>query len=141
MMGVGKDLWYQFEALYNKHDWGGVPALFTSDGVHIDPTGRHGGSEAIRDYLETTDKAVPDASIQASLAIDDGDIVVTEWSFQGTHTGPIDLPDGTEIAATGNTLEFPGVSVLTIRDGKIANFRDYFDLVTMMTQLGLMPGP
>ena len=139
-MGAGKDLWDQFETLYNKHDWSAVPSLFANDAVYVDPAGRHEGSEAIRDYLESTDKALPDATIQRSLAIEDGDIAVAEFSFRATHTGPMDLPDGTEIAATGNTLEFPGVSVLKITDGKSASFRDYFDQAALMSQLGLMPG-
>ncbi len=54
--------------------------------------------------------------------IEDGDIVVAEFSFRATHTGPMALPDGTEFPATGNTPEIPGVTVLKIRDGKFASF-------------------
>ena len=139
-MGMSKDIWDEYETLYNKHDWSAVPSLFANDAVYVDPAGRHEGSEAIRDYLDSTDKALPDATIQRSLAIEDKDIVVAEFSFRATHTGPMGLPDGTEFAATGNTLEIPGVSVLKIRDGKVASFRDYFDTAALMGQLGLMPG-
>jgi limonene-1,2-epoxide hydrolase len=33
-----------------------------------------------------------------------------------------------------------GVDIATVRDGKVAAHRDYFDMAAMMSQLGLMPG-
>jgi ketosteroid isomerase-like protein len=50
------------------------------------------------------------------------------------------MSDGTEIPATGKTVEHPGVSILTVRDGMVTSERDYADLVTLMSQLGLMSG-
>jgi limonene-1,2-epoxide hydrolase len=32
------------------------------------------------------------------------------------------------------------VSIIEVKDGQIANMRDYFDLMTGMSQLGLLPG-
>jgi ketosteroid isomerase-like protein len=32
------------------------------------------------------------------------------------------------------------VDIITVRDGKVVSQRDYFDLVTLMSQLALMPG-
>ena len=139
-MGVGKDLWNESERLGNKHDWAGVASLMTTDAVYSSPAGRHEGRDAIRAYLEAGDNALPDQTGQTSLVIEDGDTVVAEWTFRGTHTGPLPVPDGTDIPATGKTVELSGVTISEIRDGKLVSMREYFDNAALMTQLGLMPG-
>jgi ketosteroid isomerase-like protein len=46
------------------------------------------------------------------------------------------LPDGTDIPATDKTVELPGVTVCTVRDGKIATMREYFNAAAMMPNSG-----
>jgi hypothetical protein len=50
---------------------------------------------------------------------------VAEWTWQATHAAPYPPPDGSEIPATGKTIEMAGVSVLTVRDGKLASQHEY----------------
>ena len=78
--------------------------------------------------------------IPKRLLIEDGDVVVVEWNVRGVVSGPIPLPDGTELAPTGRTVDYGGVTVARLRDGKIAAMHDYCDNLATMTQLGLMPG-
>ena len=138
-MGTGKDLWNQFDTLLNKQHWTGATSLFASDAVYVEPGGRHEGREAIHAFLEAGGTTFPDLYGETSLVIEEGDIVIGEWTYRATHTGPLALGDGTEIPATGKTLVHPGVSVCQIMDGKFVIMRDYFDSASMMTQLGLMP--
>lgn len=86
-----------------------------------------------------THGAFPDMKITTSVLVEDGATAVAEWRWQGTQKGRLTAPDGTEMPPSGRTLDFPGVSVLEVRDGNIAIMRDYWDNVAMMTQLGLMP--
>jgi steroid delta-isomerase-like uncharacterized protein len=139
-MGAARDLWNQYEALSNKHDWAGVASLFGSNGFHSDPTGRREGPEAIEASLEAGGHTFPDQAGRTSLLIEDGEIVVAEWTFRGTHTGPLHLPGGAEIPPTGKAIEFPGVTVAEVMNGKFRSMREYFDLMSAMGQLGLMPG-
>jgi predicted ester cyclase len=115
-MGVGKDLWNEAETLGNKHDWMGVASLTTTDAVYSSPVCRHEGREVIRAFLERGDKAFPDQTTLTSLMIEEGDSVVAEWTMRDTHTGLLAVPDGTEIPATGKTVEFLGVTVAAVRD-------------------------
>ena len=139
-MGVGKDLWNQFEALYSKKDFDGLASLFASDAVHVDPMGRREGRKAIRAFFEAGDKALSDIRFEASVVIEEGDIVVAEWTWRGAFTGPLTMPDGTEIPATGKTLEHPGATISDVRDGTFATMRDYYDNTPWMMAFGLMPG-
>jgi ketosteroid isomerase-like protein len=138
-MGIGSDLWDQLNALSSKNDWAGVGSLFATDAVHIDPVGRQEGREVIVAYLQKSYDAFSDITTTTTLLIEQGDIVVVEWTTRSTHTGPIAMPDGTEIAPTGKTVEDAGVTIARVRDGKFLSSRDYFDLMTGMSQLGLLP--
>ncbi len=139
-MGTGKDLWNEFAARFSNKDWAGVTSLYATDAVLIDPTGRYEGREAIQQYLEKADEPFSDGRMETSRLVQEGDAVVAEWTGWATNTGPLAMPDGTEIPATGKTIEVSGVSVVTVKDGKFATERDYFDIMSMMTQLGLMLG-
>jgi steroid delta-isomerase-like uncharacterized protein len=138
-MGVSKDLWTEGEARYNKHDWEGLGSLYASDAVHVDPLGRHEGPGGIQAYFAGAAGTFPDMRMETSRLLQEGDTIVAEWTWRATHGGPLPMPDGSEIPATGKTAEVPGVSVFAVRDGKVADQRDYYDMAALMSQLGLMP--
>ncbi len=45
------------------------------------------------------------------------------------------------IAPTGKSIDVCVCNVMEIRDGKIHREREYFDALTMMTQLGVVQDP
>jgi ketosteroid isomerase-like protein len=67
-----------------------------------------------------------------------GDTAINEWSASGTHQGPLETPEGT-IPATGKQITIRGCDVVTVRDGRITSHRAYFDQLSFMAQLGLLP--
>jgi ketosteroid isomerase-like protein len=123
-----------------KKDWDGAASLFAADAVHIDPTGRHEGREAIRARCEQRGEALSDISFPSSLLIEQGDAIVAEYTFRALHTGALPMPDGTLIPPSGNVHVIPCVTISELRDGKFAAICDYFDLMTGLSQLGLLPG-
>jgi ketosteroid isomerase-like protein len=138
-MGVGKDLWTEMVTRYNKQDWSGVASMYASDAVLVDPNGRCEGRDAISAYFGALRGRFPIRSIETSVVIEEGDTAVAEWTWRGTNTGPLTLPDGSEMAATGKVVELPGVSVVTVRDGKLATQHDYADTAAIASKLGLLP--
>ena len=64
--------------------------------------------------------------------------MVIELTWTGTHTGPMQTPDG-EVPATGKSMEMRGCVVGHVVDGKVAAQTRYFGMATMLMQLGL-PG-
>jgi ketosteroid isomerase-like protein len=46
-----------------------------------------------------------------------------------------------EVAPTGKEMELNFCSVVKVQNGKIVEERDYYDAMTIVTQLGLMPEP
>ena len=65
-----------------------------------------------------------------------GDTVVLELTWRGTHKGPLQTPTG-QIAATGKPIEIEACQVYRIADGKPQSMRQYFDMATMLQQLGV----
>ena len=65
-----------------------------------------------------------------------GDKIVKHWNFKGKHTG-----DFFGIPATGKTLNIDGVTLVKMKNGKIAQEQDFMDNVVFMQQLGLTSNP
>lgn len=68
------------------------------------------------------------------------DRVAYEATWKGTHTGPLTTPDGQTIPPTGKSIALPACLVMTVREDAIVEQHHYFNMVTMLTQLGSMPG-
>jgi len=118
--------------------WNGDPAaaadLVTDDIEYLEvPSGRRSESpEAVVSWIEETQAWAPDFTIRTVDVTVCGDDVTWEWVMEGTQTG-----EWPEIGATNRPFSVPGVSVIRVRDGRIASCRDYWDMQDLMTQLGL----
>jgi steroid delta-isomerase-like uncharacterized protein len=128
----------RYTELINAHDAHGIAALFAEDGVIVDPGGEYRGRDAITQYWEGFFQAFPDMQGQDDFEAESGDTAINEWSASGTNTGPLEGPDGT-IPATGKPVTLRGCDAITVRDGLIQSQRVYFDQLSFMTQLGLIP--
>jgi predicted ester cyclase len=67
-----------------------------------------------------------------------GDVVLWAWYMEGTHRGPIDPPG---FAPTGRRMRVDGVDQWTMRDGRIARYRAFYDMNDVARQLGIVPAP
>jgi steroid delta-isomerase-like uncharacterized protein len=103
------------------------------------PAARIRGRDALRPYLEGFAGAFPDARYEISCAIESGSSVALEGVYSATHTGALRMPDGTELAATGRHVSVPFVTLFDVEGDKISSHRAYWDVATVMVQLGLMP--
>ena len=59
--------------------------------------------------------ALPDMSFTVDLLIESDDLVVSNWTVQGTHTGAAFF----DVAPTGEPVTINGTAILRIRDGQI----------------------
>jgi steroid delta-isomerase-like uncharacterized protein len=137
-MGQAREISDRMTQLISAHDAEGIAALFAEDGVFIDPSGEHRGRDAIIQYWEGFFQAFPDMRGQDDFSAESGDTVMNEWSATGTHSGPLEGPEGT-IPATGKEMTMRGADAITVRDGLIQSHRAYFDQLGFMIQLGLIP--
>tara|TARA_R110000868_G_scaffold1389_9_gene10734 strand:+ start:7472 stop:8347 length:876 start_codon:yes stop_codon:yes gene_type:complete len=65
-----------------------------------------------------------------------GDKIVKHWNFKGTNSGEFfGMP------ATGKSVNVDGVTLVKMKDGKIAQEQDFMDNMIFMQQLGVLSSP
>ncbi len=80
----------------------------------------------------------PDLRVELTDAFATEDQVVLEGTWRWNDTGPLPLPSGA-LPATGRSGELRCCYVYQIRNGKIVSVHHYYDMMTMLEQLGLAP--
>jgi steroid delta-isomerase-like uncharacterized protein len=135
-----RDLFDESVKLYSKGDIDGLTEMYTDDAVFIVPGARLEGKDQIREYWAGLWRAFPDGGSEIGRYAENGDLFFAEMVSRGTNTGELGLPDGTTIPPTGKATETPAMLFARVRDGKLAEQSVYFDSLTMMGQLGLLPG-
>jgi steroid delta-isomerase-like uncharacterized protein len=112
------------------------------DGVYDEKaTGRRiEGVEEIVQTLQGWAAAFPDAQGSIVRETEAGEIAVIEIIWRGTHTGALETPNG-PLPPSGRMIELPACEVFVVQDGRIKTDTHYFDLMTMLTQIGAMGGP
>ena len=84
--------------------------------------------------------AFPEHDFEVTRTIAAEEVVVTQWDFTGTNSGPLEFPFFEKpIEPTGRTIRFRGVSILDVSDGLTQRETLYIDLATLMVELGLEP--
>jgi len=137
-MAEAREISDRYTDAINAHDAQAIGALYADDGVLSDPTGEFRGPEAIVQYWESFFTAFPDLSGRDEFKAESGDTAINEWSASGTHSGPLETPEGT-IPATGKQATLRGCDAITVQNGRITSHRVYYDQLAFMTQLGLVP--
>ncbi len=131
-----------FNEAYNDRDSDRAISLCTPDVEIISvATGQTFlGPDGVRQFLQGWATAFPDSRVETKKVIADEQGAVIEFDGKGTQTGPLAGPAG-EIPPTGKYAEQSFCVVADMRDGKIARSRQYFDLVSLLQQLGAIPQP
>ena len=94
------------------------------------------GIDGYTEYIQTYKEAFPDTSFDVHDMFVDGDVVITHFTWHGTHEGEL---DGME--ATGETVESPGMTINRFEDGKAVEDINYWDNLDFLQQLGVMEPP
>jgi hypothetical protein len=66
-----------------------------------------------------------------------GDVIVVELALQGTHDGPLWLPEGI-LPPTGNRMNAPCCDVFRLKNGRIHLFDCYPSGTVILSQLGAL---
>ncbi|MEU8134916.1 ester cyclase [Streptodolium elevatio] len=129
------------EAMTTSRDAQSIAECFAPDAVATTPDGEFRGRDAIAEYMAELTDALPDSAFDHEHTYEAGDTAVDEGWFHGTNTGPLHMPDGSTLPATGKAVRIHGCDIATARDGRIVDYRLYFDQLAFLEQLGLAPAP
>ena len=92
-------------------------------------------------YFQRFVIAFPDVYFDVQHVLAEGDYVFTHWTASGTHTERLATVTGETIPPTRRMVTIAGVILTEIRDGKIAREYQYWDQLSLMSQLGLTEQP
>jgi steroid delta-isomerase-like uncharacterized protein len=124
---------------FNAHDEQAIQAATALDAtITAPPNLRLEGRSAVVAYAMAWARAFPDAVVDVHHETVEGNTVVQEFTFEGTHRETLSGPGG-DVPATNKRIAGRASQSIVIGDGVVNEFRLYFDQVDVMTQLGLMP--
>ena len=125
-----------FEEVWTKGDPNAIGEMANEDMVIHGLTDASGnpvtGASAFREFHKTFRGAFPNIVIEVEDCIAEGDKVVARCAVRGKHTG-----DSLGVAATNADIDFTGIAICRIRDGKIVEAWNNFDFMRLNKQLGV----
>ncbi len=130
----------RFIKAVNDWDWNAVAEVVDSANyVENNPAWGAVGFDQMRQTYEMVRVALPDLRFTSDLdlIVAEGDKVVIRGTVSGTHTGG----DFFGVPASGKRLEWTGTDVSRVVNGKIVERWLNADIMGLMQQLGLAPGP
>jgi predicted ester cyclase len=94
------------------------------------------GSEGVQQAFEYALKVFSDYRHEIGLQVAEGDLVVTQLTGFGRHTGEF-----LGIAPTGKDVQMSGISIHRVAGGKLVEHWGQIDAFGLFMQMGSMPGP
>jgi steroid delta-isomerase-like uncharacterized protein len=125
---------------FTKGDWTTYRSLFADNAVYDEEATQQvfNGPDQITRSQQAWKTAFPDVKATIRNTVATGDAVVAEVEWNGTHNGTLTGPMGS-IPASGRRGKVAAVLVARFENGKIREIRHYFDLMTILSQIGAAP--
>jgi steroid delta-isomerase-like uncharacterized protein len=124
-----------FEEVWNKKRVEAIDEMFAVDGIahglNDDATGSIKGAAEFKPFHAVFCAAFPDIKVVVEDVIAEGDMIAARCSVHGKHTG-----NSLGIEASGAPVEFTGMTIVRIKDGKIVEAWNNFDFLAMNKQIG-----
>ena len=104
---------------WNTGDLSGLDETTTEDYVLLSEPGQEAGTlDDLKETIRTYRAAFPDLSMTVEETIAEEDRLAYWWIMRGTHQAEFD-----GIAPTGRAVTFSGITIVHLRDGKVAEDR------------------
>jgi predicted ester cyclase len=128
--------------VYNEGNLALADKVYSAEYVEHNPDNPepYRGLDTFKNGVTTTRRAFPDLNLRFDESLIKGDKMVISWTFSGTNSGPMPMPGG-EFPPTGKKIQYSGVTIALIANGKIIESWFYYNLLDMFQQLGFTLTP
>jgi steroid delta-isomerase-like uncharacterized protein len=125
---------------YNAGDFDRLRSLLADDFFEeeLATQRRLEGADARVEAAQGWKRAFPDEQGTITGAYTSGNTVAIEITWEGKHSGPLATPAGQELPPSNKRVTVKSVQVIEVEDGKMKALRHYFDLMTLLQQIGRM---
>jgi steroid delta-isomerase-like uncharacterized protein len=126
---------------YNEKDWNKTRDMLSADAMYDEKAThrRLEGAGQIIEVFQGWANAFPDSKATFIREFASDNTAVLELVWKGVHSGPLQTPTGT-IPASNKPIEVPACEVFRIEGEKIKSVTHYFDLLTLLKQIGATEG-
>lgn len=98
--------------------------------------GQPSGREGVKFFVGAMREAFPDVRVKSiEPMMTDGNLEAARVILAGTHEGEL-----MGVSATGKSVEFESIDIIRVEDGKVAEHWGVTDTLSLMQQLGAIPG-
>jgi steroid delta-isomerase-like uncharacterized protein len=124
---------HDFAAAFNRQDVGALVACFTEGASYHDNFyGEHRGSGSLRAMFERMFREGRDYTWAMDTVVETTGRAAAEWTFGYVVTDAVPR-------SAGRKIQFRGMSLFELTQGKISTYREYFDTGQALLQLGFAP--
>jgi predicted ester cyclase len=95
-----------------------------------------GGPEPFKELFRTFREALGDLQIAVEKTVVQGDVCAAYCRVKGRHVG-----HAFGGPPTGKSVEFSGITIARVRDGRLSEGWNVFDFLTMYQQIGWVGNP
>jgi len=134
-MGQAGDVVRQYFKALSDGDVAAAVGLVADGADFGTPMGAMTERGPIAEYLSAFERTFPKADYAIDTLVESGSAVAAEGRYRATHQGPMMLPDGSTLPATGREVTAPFVTMFEVSNGEIVSHRPYWDLAGLMAQL------
>lgn len=126
-----------FDEVWNEGREEAIDELFADDGVANGLADESGeplrGPTGFKPFFRKFRGAFPEMEVVVEDMVAEGDRVAARCLVRGRHLG-----DALGFAATGGGVEFTGITIVRIAEGKIVEAWNNFDFMALFGQLGAL---
>ena len=138
---TNKELWQRWSALWNGNLALADEIIAPNFVAHFAAAGPSPsevqGSEGLKQWIGGTLAAFTNASFTTSVGpLADEDLVAGRWIFRATYQGGM---PGASPAAVGKGVEYAGMDIFRVKDGKIIEYWLCADMLQLLQQVGMIP--
>jgi predicted ester cyclase len=123
-----------FDEVWNNQNEAAIEEMFAEDGIgHELGPEPIVGPENFKTFHRAFVSAYPDLKVRVEDTVVEGDKIAVRCRVAGSHNG-----DGIGLAPTNRPVEFTGMVMVRIKDGKIAEAWNEFNFMEMYKQVGAL---
>ncbi len=138
-MGEARQVMDRLTDAFLAGDYDAVRACYSPNVVVTTPdAGTLTGIDQFVDYMRQLDEAFPEMRYVSARKLETGYCAIDQGVNIGRQTGPLRLPDGRSIPATGKEVRMRSCDIAVVEDGVITKHDFYFDQMELAVQLGVL---
>ncbi len=120
------------DKVWNEGNVDAIDEYFDDDVTINTPMAKFQGKQGFKNFLGMYREGFPDLKVEQHKYYSNGNQTALEWTFTGTHNGPM-----LGIEPTGNSVRVNGVTISKYENDKVVEQTFYWDRVAQLEALGL----